>query len=234
MAKVMRDKDMLTFKEATSNMNFNEKIGHIWEYYKLIIIGGIVAVLIVFSIVHTLLTQTNSYLTISFVSGFEHTSNSFAHLDDEIDLLEEDLSEDEFSVEAPVGIWVNFNIVSILEGLLLDDEEINNYNITAQQLAINFETIPVFTAHVGAGIIDIIVTYEPDLHAMVEIGHFENITRLGWDIPTHKMHNEYSVYLRYFSVFDDYVAAPADLVLGISSTTQNIEHIENFFEVLLD
>jgi len=236
MAKVMRDKDMLTFKEATANMTRGEKVGHIWEYYKWIIIGGIAGVLLVFSITHTLLTQTDSYLTITLVSGFEHTASSFAHLDldDDVESSEEDLPDEDFLSEAPVGIWVDLDIVSILEDLLLNDEQSNNYDITVQQLAINFETIPVFTAHIGAGVIDIIVTYVPDLHAMVEIGHFENMTNLGWDIPANMMHNEYAVYLRYFSVFDDYIAAPDDLVLGISATTQNIENIKNFFETLLD
>jgi len=83
-------------------------------------------------------------------------------------------------------------------------------------------------------VIDMIVTHIPDFHAMSEIGHFKNISDLGWDIPEHVMHSEYGIYLRYFTVFDGYVAPIDDLVLGISAATRHLENVENFFEILLD
>jgi len=231
MARVVRDKDRLSFKEATATMGGKEKIGYIWEYYKWIILGGIAFFFVAFSMIHAFLTQVDSYLNISFVSGFEHTMSAFEPLDfDE----PANLDADDFFAESPPGIWVDFEIVPKLEGLLLDDEQLTNYDIIVQQLGINFETIPVFTTHIGAGVIDIIVTYIPDLHVMAEIGHFLNISDLGWDVPMYKMHNEYSIYLRYFPIFNNYVAAPDDLVLGISATTRYIENVKNFFEMLLD
>jgi len=228
MAKAMRDKDSLSFKEATANMTGKEKIEYIWEYYKWFILGGSALTFIIFSMLHAFATQADPYLTITFVSGFEHTISSFAPLDLEADseFLEELLPE------APVGIWVDFEIAPTLEDLLLNEGQQRD-GIAVQQLGINFETLPVFTTHTGAGVIDIIVTYIPDLHAMVEIGHFENLSDLGWDIPAAKMHNDYAIYLRYFPIFDDYIAAPDDLVLGISATTRYIENIEDFFKALL-
>ena len=233
MAKLMRDKDRLSFKEATANMTGKEKIGYIWEYYKWFILGGVVIVSVIFSMTHAFLTQMDPYLNIIFVSGFEHTVSAFEPLDLDEDELA-DLDAEDFFTEPPIGIWVDDEIVPILEGLLLSDEQLSNYEIIAQQLGINFETIPVFTTHTGAGVIDIIITYIQDLYAMTEIGHFQNISDLGWDIPVDRMHNEYAVYLRYFPIFDDYVAAPDDLVVGISATTRYLENVENFFEILLD
>ena len=232
MAK-MRDKDNRTFKEATANMTGKEKIGHIWEYYKWIILGSIATSFFVFSIIHAFLVQVESYLTISIISGFEHTA-SLVTFDFDTEEDPAELSEEEFFPEPPVGIWVDFEITPILESLLLDEDQLNNYEITVHQLAINIETLPVFSTHTGAGVIDIIITYISDLHAMTEFGHLQSITDLEWDIPENKMHNEYAVYLRYFSVFDDYVAAPDDLVLVIPSSTRLIENVENFFNILLD
>ena len=231
MAKVMRDKDRLSFKEATANMKNIEKISYIWEYYKWMILGSISVFLVVFAMIHAFLTQTDSYLNITFLSGFEYTVNLFEQPDLEAEDELVDLME---APEPPIGIWVDFEMIPTLEDLLLNDETLNNYEIAAQQLGINFETIPVFITHTGAGVLDIIVTYIPDLHIMAEIGHFLNIADLSWEIPAHKMHNEYAVYFRYFSIFNDYVKAPSELVLGISATTRHIENIENFFEVLLD
>ena len=234
MAKMERDKDRLSFKEATAAMGGKEKIGYIWEYYKWIILGGIALFFVTFSMVHAFLTQMDSHLNISFISGFEYTMSAFGSLDFEAEDDPADLDAEYFLTEPPPSIWVDFEIIPILENLLLNDEELTGYDIIVQQLGINFETIPVFTTHTGAGVIDIIITYIPDLYAMAEIGHFRNISDLGWNIPVDKMHNEYAVYLRYFPIFNNYVAASADLVLGISATTRYIENVENFFEILLD
>ena len=228
MIKKMRDKDSPTFKEATANMTGKEKRNYIWEYYKLHIIGTIAAVLLVGSMTHSILTQVDSYLHITFMTGFEHLLSSF-DLDSDVD-PEQEL----FFPEPPPGIWVDFDIAPVLEDLLLDESQQRNYEIVIQTLAIDFETIPVFTTHTGAGLLDMIITHIPDLHSMTEIGHFKNITDLGWDLPEHVMHNEYAVYLRYFPVFDGYVIPIDELVLGISSTTRHIENIEAFFETLLD
>ena len=232
MANVMGDKDKRSFKEATANMTGKEKVEYIWEYYKWIILGSVAVVFVVFSMVQAFLRQADPYLTITLISGFEHTSSLLVPFDLDTEEDEDDLEE--VFIEPPVGIWVDFEIIPILESLLFDDEELNTYDIVVQQLMINFETLPVFTTHTGAGVIDIIVTYIPDFHAMAEIDHFKNIADLGWDIPEDKMHSEYAIYLRYFSVFDDYVAAPKELVVGISATTRYIENVENFFEILID
>jgi len=236
MAKMIRDKDSLSFKEATANMTVKEKIGYIWEYYKWIILGSSTIILVIFSMTHAFLTRMDPYLNITFINGFEYTLHSFEQPDLDVEDEAIDLSEETFFPEPPAGIWVDFEMIPTLEDLLLDDRQQSNYEITVQQLGINFETISVFATHTGAGVIDIIITYIPDLHAMVEVGHFQNISDLGWDIPAHKMHNEYAIYLRYFPIFDDYTMAADDhdLVLGISTTTQRIESIENFFDILLD
>ena len=231
MAK-MRDKDRRSFKEATSKMTNSEKVSHIWAYYKWPILGSMAGALLIFSFIHAFLTRTETYLNITFVSGFEHTLNALGPLDS--DVIDESIDTLEIFPEPPVGIWVDLDIIPVLEALFLDDEQLNNYDIAVQHLGINFETIPVFTTHTGAGVMDIIVTYIPDAHAMAEIGHFKNLSELGWDLPSDKMHNEYTVYLRYFPIFDDYVAAPDDLVLGISINTRQLEHVEHFFETLLD
>lgn len=229
MAKNRRDKDTVSFKEATINMSSKEKLSYIWEYYKWIILGSITATLMIVSIAHTMLTRTHQYLNIMFTSGFEHTLNAFGQpdLDEEAELV--DLPE------PPLSLWVDFDIASILEDLLIDEKQLNNnYEILVQHLALNVETIPVFTTHAGAGVLDIIVTSIPDLQAMAEIGHFKNIFDLGLDIDAHKMHNEYAIYLRHFPIFNNYVMAEDDLVLGISATTANIENIKNFFNLLLE
>jgi len=229
MVKKVRDKDSPTFKDATAKMNGKEKIGYIWEYYKLHILGSIALVLVVGSIVHALLSQVEDHLYITFLSGFEHTLNSLEFPDPD---AESEQATDH--PEPPLGIWVNFEVIETLEDLLLDDQQRSSYQITVQTLVMNFETIPVLTTHTGASVIDMIVTHIPDLHVMSEIGHFKNIADLGWDIPEYIMHNEYGIYLRYFTVFDGYVAPMDDLVLGISATTRHLENVENFFEILLD
>jgi len=228
MAKKMRDQDSPTFKEATANMTGKEKRKYIWEYYKLHIIGTIAAVLLIGSMAHSILTQVDSHLHITFLTGFEHILNA---LDPDLD-VEND--EEIYLPGPPPGIWIDFDIAPVLEDLLLDEGQQRNYEIIVQTLALDFETIPVLTTHAGAGLLDMIITYIPDLHSMTEIGYFENITDLGWDLPEHVMHNEYAVYLRYFPVFDGYVVPIDELVLGISSTTRHIENIEAFFETLLD
>jgi len=228
MVKKMRDKDSPTFKEATANMTSKEKINYIWEYYKLHILGSIAAIVLVVSIMHTILTQVDTHLHITFLSGFEHTINTLDSV-----LEREDEQVNDRSGPSP-GIWVDFEIIPTLKDLLLDDSAQSNSEIIVQALALNLELIPVFTTHAGAGVIDMIVTYLPDFYAMNEVGHFINISDLGWDIPEHVMHNEYALYLRYFTVFDGYVAPIDELVLGISATTMQIENVEAFFEILLD
>ena len=224
----MRDKDSPTFKEATTNMTGKEKASYIWEYYKLHILASIAVFLLVFSMIITLTNRVESHLHLTFLSGFEHTM-------DLLDLaLDPGAEQDPDRPGPPLGIWVNFEIVPILEDLLIDEDKQAGYEITVQPLVLNFETASVFATHSIAGAIDIIVTYIPDLHAMVEVEHFINISELGWDLPEHVMYNEYAVYLRYFPIFDGYVAPMDDLVLGISSATMQIENVEAFFEALLD
>lgn len=223
MAKIVRDKDRRSFKESTENMTNTEKMSYIWEYYKWIILGSIAGIFLVFSFVHTFLTRTEPYLSITFISGFEHTLTSF----------DPDM-ENESASTTPVGIWIDLDVIPILEEILLDDKQPNRYEIALQHLSINFETMPVFSTHTGAGVIDMLITYIPDAYAMSEIGHFKNISDLGWNIPAYKMHDDYTVYLRYFPIFDEYVAAPYDLVVGITINTQNLEHVKAFFDALLD
>lgn len=230
MAKKIRDKDSLSFREATAYMSRKEKIGYIWEYYRWIILGIVAIFLVVTSMMYAFLTQMETHLYLTFLSGFEHTLGSFVQLDESgIDLSQIDDLPD----HSP-GIWVDYEIASTLENLLLDNGQLNNYEIVVQNLQINFQTIPAFRTHTSEGVIDIIITYAPDLHTMTEIGHFKNISELGWDIPTHQMHNEYAVYLGCFPIFNEYVMGVDNLVLGIATTTRNIENIADFFDILLD
>ena len=229
MSKKMRDKDSPTFKEATANMTGKEKASYIWEYYKLHILGSIALVLLAGSMVHASLTGSEAHLHITFSSGFEHMLGS-------LELPDSDAEEEQVtpSPESPPWIWVDLDIIPILEDLLLEDGAQGNQHIIVQTLVIDFQTLPVFTTHTGAGVIDIIVTHEADFNFLTEAGHLKDISDLGWNIPAHMMHNKYGVYLRYFPVFNDYVAAADDLILGIAWSTQMIENIENFFDILLD
>ena len=230
MAKV-RDKDTPSFKEATATMTGGEKASYIWEYYRIHIISTIAGFILIFSFVHAFVTNKDTYLNITFVSGFEHTFNSIG--DFEAEGEPEPLEENLFFEQAP-GIWVDFELVSTLESLFLSEEQQRSYDIQVQNLHLNFETMPVLMTHAGAGVLDIIVTYVPDLLVMTEVDHFVNIADLGWDIPEHVMHNDYGVYLRYFPIFDDYVQGVDVLILGISTATRNIEVVESFFEKMLN
>jgi len=229
MARV-RDKDMLSFKEATKSMSGREKFKYVWEYYKWHIIGSVAGFILIFSMVHAFVTQRDTYLSVTFVSGFEHTSRSFGGFD------EPEPDEDEFDMfaEGPPGIWVDFEIVSRLEDLLLTETHGNRYEITVNHLGINFETLPVLSTHLGAGILDLLVTYAPDFEVMIDLEYFHNIQSLGWDLPDHVFHGEYGIYLRYFPIFDDYVRAIDDLVVGLIISTSNLENIERFFELALE
>ena len=222
MIKKMRDRDTPTFKEATAKMSGKEKISYIWEYYKLPILGSIAFVLIVGSMVHAFLSQVQDHLHLTFLSGFEHTLN----------LLESPNPETEH--EMPLGIWVDLEVTTMLEDLLLDAQQRSNTRITAQTLIINFETIPVLTTHTGAGVIDMMVMHIPDFYAMSHAGYFKNFSDLDWDIPAYMRHSEYGIYLRYLTVFEGYVVPIDDLILGISPNTRHMENVENFFDTLLD
>jgi len=231
MAK-MRDKDRLPFKVAVANMSKKEKLGYIWEYYRLIIISSICAVFAVVSITYTLLTQRETYLDIVFVSGFEATLNSFEPLENGD--VEPDDHFQNLHQSTAFGFLVEPEITTTLSDALFDYRQLNNYELSVRVLPINFETIPVFTTHIAASMIDLMVTYPQDLQAMTEIGYFKKLADLGWEIPESKMHNDYAIYLRYFPIFDDYITAFDSPVLGISATTANIEHVKNFFNTLLD
>ncbi|MCL1989803.1 MAG: hypothetical protein FWG67_02825 [Defluviitaleaceae bacterium] len=234
MAKNKRDKDSPTFKEATATMTTREKTAYIWEYYRWQIIGSISGMLVVASMLHAFLTQTNHYLHLTVVSGFDHTVRSFQLPD----LMDEDIEIDVTSPtsfpEPPPGIWVDFDLIPTLESLFLTDEQFNNHEITVQNLAITFETVQVLATHSGAGVIDIIITTLSDFQTMDQMGYFKNISELGWDVPENRLHNDYGIYLQYFPLFDDYIAAADTLVLGISATTRHIEHVQSFFQTLLD
>ena len=213
---------MRSFKEATSDMTLKGKIGYVWEYYKWHIIGGIAGFTLVFSMVHAFVTQRDTYLSVTFISGFEHTQRSF----------EGNVDDDPFAA-GPPGILVDFEIIPVLEDLLLKEYG-DNYEISVTQLGINIETIPVLSTHLGAGVMDLIVTYELDFDLMVEIEYFHNLIDLGWDIPEHMMHDSYGIYLRYLPIFDDYISAADDLIVGVVVSSSNLENIERFFGLSLE
>jgi len=231
MARVHDDKDKQTFKEATANMTGSETISYIWEYYRWHIIGTIVGFVFVFSMVHAVVTNRDVYLSISFISGFEHTVASQGGLTGDEPIETE---VDFFASNVAYPIWVDFELISTLQDLLLCEQQQRNYEIHVQQLTLNFETMSVFVTHTATGMIDILATYIFDLPLMIEVGHFVNLVDLGWDIPEHMMYNDYTIYLRYFSIFDDYVLGVDEIVVGIPPTTQNIENIEAFFRLFID
>ncbi|MCL1988746.1 MAG: hypothetical protein FWG64_12380 [Firmicutes bacterium] len=63
--------------QKIKQMNFREKREYIWEYYKLQIIGGIIAALLIGSLVNDTIINppARSALTIAWMAGFEMTEN---------------------------------------------------------------------------------------------------------------------------------------------------------------
>jgi len=224
MAKA-RDKDMRTFAQATQGMSFGGKVGYIWEYYRLHIIGSIAGFALIFSMIHAFVTNQDQYLNITTLSGFAHTAQLMnpeeapASVDDNplFDL-------------GPPGIGLDFELANTLEALLFEDGYKSGYEIVVNHLQINFETISVLMTHAGAGALDLLVTYPDDLEAMIGAYHFHNIRELGWDLPEEAFYNDFGLYLSYFPIFDDYIwGAPGagDLIMGISTGSRNLENIQN-------
>ncbi|MCR2820942.1 hypothetical protein [Lederbergia panacisoli] len=58
-----------TLKEILSDMSTSEKAKYIWEYYKLFIIGGIVLVILVASMVHSIATKKEVVLNVVIMAG---------------------------------------------------------------------------------------------------------------------------------------------------------------------
>lgn len=231
MARV-RDKDMRSFKEATAKMNFKEKLNYIWEYYRLHIIGGTTAFILIFSLVHAFVTNTENFLTITVITGFESSMSAAAtEMADEIDM------ELPLVFSTPFGIGLDFDLIETLESYLLDEDDLRNYSITVSTLPISFETLPVLMTHAGAGALDLIITYTFDFNAMSELGHFTDIKELMWDLPNEIFYNSYGIYLRYFPIFDDYITAhpeAGDLIIAISAGSVNFENIEESFMKFLN
>lgn len=228
----LRDKDSPSFKEATVNMTKGQKVGYIWEYYRLQIIGGIAGFALVFSLVHAFVTNTEPFLMVTVITGFEHTVNSFGM--NEMNEDEEQQDGVAFPNVAP-GIWVDFDLGDALEAEFVASSvsDAQRYEIQVQQLGINVETMPVLATHTGAGVLDLMITYAADFEMMTEVGHFAPLSILERELPEHILHSDYGIYLRYLPILENYIYGIDDLIIGISVSSRNIDRVEQFFDVFL-
>jgi len=235
LAKFKPKDGNIKFKEATKNMNIKEKIDYTWEYYKWWILVSIAGIFIIFYTINT--TSQTRHLQIAVTSGFAHTSNPF-QLDDLSDTDEENIEFNPLSSVNAYGFRVDTEGLSdTLGSLLLDDEQQDHYGIIIQNIAINLETIPVFTTLAGAGELDIVITYQHDFHAMAAIDHFKNIHALDVEIPADILLNDHGILVRYLPIFNDYIYPTnndVELILSIMAGSNRIEEVEDLLNVLLN
>jgi len=226
----VRDRDTPSFKDATINMNTKEKLSYIWEYYKIHIIGTLSGLLLVFSIVHAFVTQTDDFFTLTIVTGFEHTFTAIM----EPDANDQSGEHSPFqSGEMIPGIWFDPELTNNLEDILLANKENHNYEVLVNLLPINFESLQVLTTHFAVGVIDTFVTYQLDFQLMAEFDYFFPLDELPFYIPQHVRHGEYGIYLKYLPFISESIIGMDDLVIGVSLTSQNLENVQTFFETFL-
>jgi len=87
--------------EKLREMNFKEKLEYIWEYYKYFIIGFVVAVIVIFSLIYTMVINPSPEpaLFISWNAGFA----TFEQIDDLQEYLESHLVADGKNEEVAIS-----------------------------------------------------------------------------------------------------------------------------------
>lgn len=214
--KKTRDADSKTFKQATANMNFKEKVNYIREYYWMWIVGPLVVAIALGLSIHAALTTRNVYFNISFVHGFTQ-------------LLEDN------SNEPRLGIWRDEQLANDILEVLIEEGEYDNYFIMVQGHDLsNHNFFEAFTMFAAVGELDIIITYSDDFSALNEIGHFRNLTEFEWDIPAHMFYNDYGLNLRYLPFFENRAyGGEYEIILGVATNSENLDRIEHFIRRIL-
>lgn len=224
MAKI-RDKDSLTFKEATAQMSRKEKSKYIWEYYKWFFISGFATIFMVGTFIHQNLTAVDTYLDISIVTGAAHMNIMFS--DDWQDFEDVNMSQE------PRGIGVDPYLRETLTELFVPEELHGDYSVVVSHHNLT-TTAEAFVALAAVGIFDIFITYPDDLAAMSEVGHLYNIAEsdMDWNLPTDYFYNDYALYLHRFPFFENYIRPADELVLAIAINSNNQARIYDLLNLV--
>ncbi|MCL2558889.1 MAG: hypothetical protein FWE07_00255 [Turicibacter sp.] len=218
----------VNFKAAITGMNMKEKAKYFWEYYKWWVM---IPVVVLAFVIHTL-TTTNQreHLHIMVTSGFSYVANQMA--------IEEELAPPEDTLTDHFRMFVDTEGLSAYLGdLLLTEAQQNRYAVVVQDMPLSFDTIPVFTTFTGASVVDIMIAYEHDFHAMAAIGHYLDLRELNVDFSDEMFVNDYGILLHTLPLFDDYIQPinpDIPLILGIAAGTDRIQEVEHFFHLLFN
>ena len=224
--KKIRDADSKTYKEATANMIFKEKVRYTIEYYWMVIfLPPIVALMILFSIYGALNAPTVQ-LNVAVVHGL-------AHLMAEIDMTN---TENHGSQAPPLGIWYEETLDEVLLALLVDEPQRGNYSVIIRSHNLSHpDTVEAFIMFAAVGEIDLIMASENDFHALNQMDHFQNLTLLNLGVPAEFFHNEYGLYLHAFPFFGNRVyGGDNEIIIGVATNAERLDQIQHLIYELIN
>jgi len=231
MAKYKPKDGVISFRKATQHMNIKEKLAYIFAYYKKLVIGIPLGILILFYLVNNFMSQKETYLNVAVINGFYHTITQLRQEHEDF------LATDEAS-EHQDGFDLNLSGLTVaLDQLLFDEVKRENYEIFTQHLWLNIDSIPIFVTLTAVGDLDMIISYEFDFEAMNDVGHFQNIRDLNINVPNDAFVNDYGILLNDISFFDAYIRPTnpdINLILAVPAGSHRIYTVENFLNTLFD
>jgi len=227
MAKYKPQDGVISFKKATKNMTIKEKLAYIFAYYKWLVIGVPLGLLILVYLVGNFINQKETYLQITIVNGFASTIS-------QVRVPYEDLESTDYFYGFEPDIP---ELIDSLTSLLLSDAAVEHYEVLAQHLFINVDSLPILSTLAGIGDLDVVISYYFDFDAMKSVGHFQNIRHLNVMIPETVFINDYGISLDHTAFFDDYIHPTnpnITLILAIPVGSQRIDAVEDFLHILFE
>lgn len=231
MAKYKPKDGVISFKKATENMDTKEKWVYIFDYYKKVVIGVPIGILILVYLIISLANRKEVYLNLAVINGFYETIEQLRLEHDEIFTSDEELEyQDGIALDAT-------GLTTTLNQLLFDESMTQNYEIITQYLRIDINTIPIFVTLTGVGDLDLVISYEFDFESMHSVGHFQNIRQLNINVPDDVFFNDYGISLVHLPFFDHYLSPTnldVPLILAIPMGSQRISTVENLLNTLFE
>jgi len=221
--KPLRDSDRKE-RDKLREMNFKEKLDHIWEYYKFFIIGFVIAATVILSVIYSLVLNPNPepVLFISWNAGFATDEQ----IDDLKEYLEYHLVDEEENEEVVISMF------------FFDENNPETIMVGHQRTA----------AMIAAGVIDLFVLDEELLEAYSQIGFLLPLESIMAEIYRRdsEIYNRITEYTIYAlcgvedDVFEERVAAitigrnplfsglgffEQEMYLGVSVTSGNLNNV---------